>query len=168
LGASAIEPYRILFVCLGNICRSPTAEGVLRALARREAPDLAIDVDSAGTGGYHLGEAPDARSQRAARARGIEISDLRARRVAIEDFSRFDLILAMDRENLRALEAMRPKGTRAQVALFLECAGIAGDGEVPDPYMGDAAGFERVLDLVTQASKGILARLRLDKKAPLQ
>src|SRR5271170_2105719 len=114
------KPVRILFVCLGNICRSPTAEGALRHLCAAEAPALDIEVDSAGTGDYHLGEPPDPRSRRAAAARGIDLSRLRARQVERQDFARFDLILAMDRCNLRALRALRPPGSRARLELFLE------------------------------------------------
>src|SRR5271167_4797253 len=117
------EQVGILFVCLGNICRSPTAEGALRHLCAAEAPALDIEIDSAGTGDYHLGEPPDRRSRRAAAARGIDLSRLRARQVRREDFARFDLILAMDRCNLRALRALCPPGSRARVELFLEFAG---------------------------------------------
>jgi protein-tyrosine phosphatase len=151
---------KILFVCLGNICRSPTAEGVLRHLAVMEAPGLGIKVDSAGTADYHTGAAPDVRSQRAALRRGIDISDLRARQVTRDDFARFDLILAMDRENLRALEAMRPKNSPARVALFLDYAPALNIPEVPDPYYGNTEDFEKVLDLTTAASRGLLARLQ--------
>jgi protein-tyrosine phosphatase len=151
---------RILFVCLGNICRSPTAEGVLRHLSATEAPGLRVEVDSAGTGDYHLGEPPDLRSQRAAKRRGIDLSGLSARQVNRRDFDDFDLILAMDRKNLRDLNAIKPAGSRAQVRLFLEYAGESGVAEVPDPYMGDAADFEHVLDLVTSASRRLIARLR--------
>jgi protein-tyrosine phosphatase len=146
-------------VCLGNICRSPTAEGVLRHLLAQQTPPLDIEVDSAGTGDYHIGAPPDTRSQRAAARRGIDLSALRARQVVPADFARFDLILAMDRQNLRALEALRPPGSKAVTALFLEYAGLASPLEVPDPYMGSAADFERVLDLVTTASRGLIARL---------
>lgn len=152
------EPFRILFVCLGNICRSPTAEGALRHLCAAEAPALDIEVDSAGTGDYHLGEPPDPRSRRAAAARDIDLSRLRARQVERQDFARFDLILAMDRCNLRALRALRPPGSRARVELFLEFAGEP--GEVPDPYSGTAADFERVLDLVIPACRRVIARLQ--------
>src|SRR5277367_5210517 len=100
---------RVLFVCLGNICRSPTAEGVFRHLLEQEAPELQVEVDSAGTADYHIGAAPDPRSQRAALSRGIDLSGLRARQVTADDFARFDLILAMDGDNLRELEAMRPQ-----------------------------------------------------------
>ena len=147
-------------VCLGNICRSPTAEGVLRFLAAKEAPRLALEIDSAGTADYHIGAPPDPRSQRAALKRGIDISALKARQVTADDFARFDLILAMDAENLRELQAMRPRNSRAAVKLFLEYAPDAAQLEVPDPYYRDAAAFEEVLDLTTAASRGLLAALQ--------
>ena len=147
-------------VCLGNICRSPTAEGVFRQLLTQVAPDLQVEVDSAGTAAYHVGEPPDPRSRRAAMSRGVDLSTLRARQVAPCDFACFDLILAMDRDNLRALEAMRPEGSRARVQLFLEYAPDSGRLEVPDPYYGDASGFEEVLDLSTAASRGLIAALQ--------
>ena len=150
----------MLFVCLGNICRSPTAEGVLRHLAALEAPELALDIDSAGTADYHIGAPPDSRSQRAARRRGIDISGLQARQVAEEDFARFDLILAMDVENLRELQAMQPRRSRASLKLFLEFAPDLGLRDVPDPYYCDTAAFEEVLDLTTAASRGLLAALQ--------
>ena len=155
----------ILMVCLGNICRSPTAEGVLRDLLARQAPGLRIEVDSAGTADYHSGEPPDSRSQRAALGRGIDLAALRARQVAVDDFSRFDLILAMDRDNLRALEALRPPQSRARVRLFLEYASQLGRLEVPDPYYGDAQGFDEVLDLCTAAARGLLAELESEDVA---
>jgi protein-tyrosine phosphatase len=150
---------RILMVCLGNICRSPTAEGVFRQLLTQVAPDLQVEVDSAGTAAYHVGEPPDPRSRRAAMSRGVDLSTLRARQVAPRDFACFDLILAMDRDNLRALEAMRPEGSRARVQLFLDYAPDSGRLEVPDPYYGDASGFEEVLDLSAAASRGLIAAL---------
>jgi protein-tyrosine phosphatase len=150
---------KILFVCLGNICRSPTAEGVVRHLLTAETSDPGVEVDSAGTGDYHLGEPPDPRSQQAAKRRGIDLSGHSARRVRRRDFDDFDLILAMDRKNLRDLEAMKPAACRAEVRLFLEYAGEPGISEVPDPYMGGAS-FEHVLDLVTAASRRLIARLR--------
>jgi protein-tyrosine phosphatase len=151
---------RVLFVCLGNICRSPTAEGVLRHLVMQEAPELQVEVDSAGTADYHIGEPPDLRSQRAAMRRGIDLGGLRARQVAPADFAHFDFILAMDRGNLRELEAMRPKDSRARLQLFLQYAPEVGRLEVPDPYYGDAGGFEAVLDLTAAASRGLLAALQ--------
>jgi protein-tyrosine phosphatase len=151
---------RVLFVCLGNICRSPTAEGVLRHLAAKEAPELALDIDSAGTADYHIGAPPDPRSQHAALKRGIDISGLQARQVAADDFARFDLILAMDAENLRELRALQPRNSRAAVRLFLDYARDLGLRDVPDPYYRDAAAFEEVLDLTTAASRGLLAALQ--------
>jgi protein-tyrosine phosphatase len=151
---------KVLFVCLGNICRSPTAEGVFRHLLAQEAPELRVEIDSAGTAGYHIGHPPDLRSQRAAHARGIDLSGLRARQVAAEDFLRFDLILAMDRDNLEELEAMRPAESRARVQLFLEYAPELARTEVPDPYYGDARGFEEVLNLSAAASRGLIAALQ--------
>ncbi len=153
-------PQRVLFVCLGNICRSPTAEGVLRHLAAIEAPRLALEIDSAGTAGYHIGAPPDPRSQRAALRRGIDISGLRARRIAAQDFARFDLILAMDVQNLRELQAQRPRDARAELKLFLEYAPDLTLREVPDPYYRDAGAFEQVLDLTTAAARGLLAALQ--------
>jgi low molecular weight protein-tyrosine phosphatase len=147
-------------VCLGNICRSPTAEGVLRSLAAHEAPTLALQIDSAGTAAYHIGSAPDPRTQRAALKRGIDLSGLRARQVNAQDFERFDLILAMDRENLRELEAMMPPGARTSPQLFLDYAPDLKLRDVPDPYYRDAAAFEEVLDLCTAASRGLLAALQ--------
>jgi protein-tyrosine phosphatase len=152
--------FKILFVCLGNICRSPTAEGVLRHLAAQEAPGLALEIDSAGTADYHIGAPPDPRSQRAALRRGIDISGLRARQVSVDDFARFDLILAMDAANLRDLQAMQPRASRASLKLFLEYAPELKLRDVPDPYDRDAAAFEEVLDLTTAASRGLLAALQ--------
>jgi protein-tyrosine phosphatase len=136
------------------------AEGVTRHLAALENPPVALDIDSAGTGGYHIGAAPDPRSQEAARRRGIDISQLRARRVATEDYSRFDLILAMDRDNLRALQSARPRDSRAQLRLFLEYAPQSGLVEIPDPYYGTERDFERVLDLCTAAARGLINELQ--------
>ena len=150
----------VLFVCLGNICRSPTAEGVLRHLLNEQAPELQVEVDSAGTADYHIGEPPDSRSRRAALRRGIDLSSLRARQVIARDFARFDLILAMDRSNLRELQAMQPKDSRARVQLFLEYAPELERSDVPDPYYGDARGFEEVLDLSAAASRGLIAALQ--------
>jgi protein-tyrosine phosphatase len=150
---------RILFVCLGNICRSPTAEGVLRALAAREAPDLPLEVDSAGTADYHVGQPPDPRTRAAAARRGYDLSALRARTLDSADFERFDLILAMDRENLGALKRRAPSHAHERLRLFLEFAPDAPE-DVPDPYYGGPNGFEEVLDLVETATRGLLAHLR--------
>jgi protein-tyrosine phosphatase len=155
-----MEKIRILFVCLGNICRSPTAEGVLRQMAAEQAPHLRLDIDSAGTGDYHIGAAPDPRSIRAAAARGIDISGLRARQVSEADFTRFDLILAMDRDNLRDLKSVAPRNSSTKLELFLPYAAGVNQLDVPDPYFGDAAAFEQVLDLTAAASRGLLESLQ--------
>jgi protein-tyrosine phosphatase len=156
---------RILFVCLGNICRSPTAEAVLRALAAREAPELNLEVDSAGTAGYHVGAPPDARTRQAAARRGYDLAALRARVVEPVDFERFDLILAMDRENLSVLRRRAPAETHERLRLFLEFAPHADAEDVPDPYYGGPNGFEEVLDLVEAAARGLLAHLRQRARA---
>jgi len=156
---------KVLFVCLGNICRSPTAEVVFRAIAAREARDLEVAADSAGTAGYHIGAAPDLRSQQAARRRGYDMSGRRARVVAPEDFERFDLILAMDRENLAVLRRRAPRERHDRIRLFLEFAPDLGTSEVPDPYYGGPNGFEEVLDLVEGAARALLAHLRRERQA---
>jgi protein-tyrosine phosphatase len=151
---------KILFVCLGNICRSPTAEVVFREIAAREAPDLALEVESAGTAAYHVGAPPDTRTRQAALRRGYDMSALRARVVEPQDFRRFDLILAMDRQNLDHLQQSAPVAARARIRLFLEFAPEADTTEVPDPYYGGANGFEEVLDLVEAAARGLLQHVR--------
>jgi protein-tyrosine phosphatase len=156
---------KILFVCLGNICRSPTAEVVFRALASREAPEMVLEVDSAGTAGYHVGEVPDRRTRQAAARRGYDLSALRARVVEPRDFEYFDLILAMDRENLRSLERRAPPQARERLRLFLEFAPEAGISEVPDPYYGGPNGFEDVLGLIEAASRGLIEHLRRESRA---
>ena len=156
---------RILFVCLGNICRSPTAEAVVRALAARELPEVGLEVDSAGTAAYHVGEPPDPRMQAAAARRGYELKALRARVVEPRDFERFDLILAMDRENLEVLHRRAPEQARERVRLFLEFSPDSEPREVPDPYYGGANGFEEVLDLVEAAARGLLGYLHQRARA---
>jgi protein-tyrosine phosphatase len=156
---------RVLFVCLGNICRSPTAEGVLRAVAAREAPELGLEVDSAGTAGYHVGEPPDARTRQAAARRGYDLSSLRARIVEPRDFERFDLILAMDRENLSVLQRRAPPSAHERLHLFLEFAPQREIEDVPDPYYGGVNGFEEVLDMVEAATRGLLMHLRQRARA---
>lgn len=149
----------VLLVCMGNICRSPTAEGVLRAYVEREGLGSLVEVDSAGTHGYHIGEAPDPRTRKAAARRGYDLSALRARQVSDFDFVRFDHILAMDRDNLLILQRACPPQHGHKLGLFLDYA--AGDeDEVPDPYYGGPEGFERVLDLVEAAAAGFVARMR--------
>ncbi len=140
---------KVLFVCLGNICRSPTAEGVLRNLAQQQGMD--ITVDSAGTAAFHIGKAPDARSQTAALQRGVNISLLSARQAKVDDFYKFDFIFAMDLDNFRDLQDIRPDDARAQLSLFLKEFGGLGESDVPDPYYGGVAGFERVLELLEDA-----------------
>jgi protein-tyrosine phosphatase len=156
---------RILFVCLGNICRSPTAEAVLRTLAAREAPELNLEVDSAGTSDYHLGQPPDPRTRKAAERRGYDLAALRARRVEPGDFEHFDLILAMDRENLSVLRLRAPAAAHERLRLFLEFAQQGGAEDVPDPYYGGPNGFEEVLDLVETATRGLIAHLRQRARA---
>jgi len=151
---------RVLFVCLGNICRSPTAEGVFRHVVERAGLLDRIEIDSAGTHAYHIGDPPDARSQEAARRRGIELGGLRGRKATSEDIERFDYILAMDEENLANLRAICPVGLDEKVRLFLEFAPNRPEREVPDPYFGGESGFERVLDMIDEASHGLLVHLR--------
>ena len=151
---------KILFVCLGNICRSPTAEAVFRTIASRELPDREWVVDSAGTAGYHIGDPPDRRTCEAAARRGYDLSDLRARVIEPGDFERFDLILAMDRQNLNTLERHGPPQARTRIRLFLDYAPQAGVDEVPDPYYGGVNGFEHVLDLIEAASHGLCRALQ--------
>jgi protein-tyrosine phosphatase len=148
----------ILFVCLGNICRSPTVEGVARQLATREAPHLPLQFDSAGTADYHIGAAPDARSQRHALARGYDISGLRARQLTPGDFRRFDLLLAMDEDNLAAMRALAPPGHAERARLFLSYSS-GGARAVPDPYYGGPEGFETVLDLAEHGSRTLFVAL---------
>jgi protein-tyrosine phosphatase len=151
---------RLLFVCLGNICRSPTAEAVARALAARRG--LALTLDSAGTGDWHIGAPPDARMQAAARAAGYDLSALRARQVVPEDFARFDVLYAMDRSNARALEAMRPPGAGAEIRLF-RVHDPEGPGDVPDPYL--EGGFDGVLRLVERTTARLIDDLARDGAA---
>jgi protein-tyrosine phosphatase len=150
----------VLFVCMGNICRSPTAEGVLRNLQPSMAPELKLRVDSAGTHAYyHLGEQPDQRSQRAAGRRGYDISGHRARMATPRDFAEFDYVLAMDAGNLQNLQRMQPALSRARLGLLLDYTQTAGSSSVPDPYNEGPAGFERVLDLIEQGIVGLLRSL---------
>ncbi|PHS25186.1 MAG: protein-tyrosine-phosphatase [Robiginitomaculum sp.] len=148
--------HRILFVCLGNICRSPSAEAVLRYQAGQQG--LSLEVGSAGTGNWHVGQAPDARAMSAAAGRGIDMQNLRARQVSVADFTRFTHIFAMDQSNLADLQAMRPEGG-IMPALFLGPASNTPPGDVPDPYYGGAQGFEHMLDLIEAAAEGFLETL---------
>lgn len=150
---------RILFVCTGNICRSPTAEGVARRLAQQQGVDHLFEFDSAGTHGYHVGDTPDPRSIAAARRRGYDLSSQRARRVTEFDFVRFDYLLAMDREHLEELRRACPPQHQNKLGLLLDFSERFAEDEVPDPYYGGAQGFEHVLDLVEDAAAQLLLRL---------
>jgi protein-tyrosine phosphatase len=151
---------RVLFVCMGNICRSPTAEGVFRKLLEERAPDLDVQVDSAGTHAYHAGEPPDPRACRAAERRGVHLRDQRARRITGQDFEQFELVLAMDPQNRETLRGVCPPEYHRKIRLFLEFAPQLGRDDVPDPYYGGGTGFEYVLDLVEEAAVGLLEHLR--------
>lgn len=150
---------KVLFVCMGNICRSPTAEGVFRQRVEQAGLNHRVEIDSAGTGDWHVGKAPDSRTCEAAGRRGYQLAALRARQVQPEDFERFDLILAMDHDNLAYLRAMRPAHGRADLDLMLRRYGLEAD-VVPDPYYGGPDGFEEVLDLIEKACDGLLAELK--------
>ncbi|PKO34883.1 MAG: phosphotyrosine protein phosphatase [Betaproteobacteria bacterium HGW-Betaproteobacteria-7] len=154
--------YRVLLVCMGNICRSPTAEGVLRKHIQMNRLGDRVEVDSAGTHGYHVGEAPDARTQRAASVRGYNLSQLRARKVAPQDLDYFDLILAMDRTNLDNLKRFATIEQQKRIRLFMEYARNFDDDEVPDPYYGLGHGFDLVLDMVEDAAQGLIEEIRKD------
>ncbi len=151
---------RVLFVCMGNICRSPTAEAVFRHAVKRAGFDHLIECDSAGTHDYHIGEPPDARAQRAASKQGYDMSGLRGRQVGKQDFERFDHVVAMDRHNLELLERMCPPQHTHKLALYGNFHEKYAGQEVPDPYYGGAQGFEQVLDMIEQISAGLLDRLR--------
>lgn len=153
---------QVLFVCMGNICRSPTAEGIFREKLRAAGLADAIQIDSAGTHDYHIGKPPDSRSQAAALARGVDISDLRARQVDSYDFEAFSHILAMDEANLEWLKAQAPKPAQSRLEPLLKYRQRQGPGErwVPDPYFGSGDGFARVFDLIDEAAEGLLAALR--------
>ena len=148
----------VLFVCMGNICRSPTAEGVFRHHVNEAGLAEEIRVDSAGTHAYHVGEPPDRRSEAAASRRGVSLDGIRARKVADEDFEQFDYIIAMDELNYVTLIDRSPEEHHEKIRLFLSYTG-GPETEVPDPYYGGAAGFERVLDLVEDASRAMLGTL---------
>jgi protein-tyrosine phosphatase len=144
---------------MGNICRSPTAEGVFRRLLQARAPDLNIEVDSAGTHDYHVGDPPDRRMIAAALRRGVDLSSLRARTVRASDFEYYDLILAMDEENLAELQRRATPAHRRRLRLVMDYAPAAVSRAVPDPYYGGAQGFEEVLDLLEEAAEGLLHEL---------
>ncbi len=150
----------VVFVCMGNICRSPTAEAVFRNYVEQAGLADRIAIDSAGTHDYHIGELPDPRTRQAASRRGYDMSALRGRQVGAADFARFDYVLAMDENNLAILERLRPRDAGSHLGLFLEFAERHDEREVPDPYFGGADGFERVLDMVEDAAQGLLSHIR--------
>lgn len=151
---------KVLFVCLGNICRSPTAEGIFRKVVGDARMHNQILVDSAGTGDWHIGKTPDSRTVNAARQRGYDLSLLRARQVCAADFDEYDYILAMDTANLGHLQTLAPKSYQGHLGLFLDFSKQLIHREVPDPYYGGAVGFELVLDLIEDAASGLLLRLQ--------
>jgi len=155
-----VPPANVLFVCMGNICRSPIAEGVFRAMVERERLEKYITIDSAATHGYQLGERPDVRAVRAARLRGYDLASQRARLFAADDFQRFEWIVAMDSHNLRFLTSLRPSEHRGHLGLFLDFVPELGVRDVPDPYYGKLEDFERVLDLVERGAGPLLAAVR--------
>ncbi len=153
---------KVLFVCLGNICRSPTAHGVFEKLLEDRSLSHLIEVDSAGTAAYHIGKQPDHRSQMTAERRGIKMSHLRARQAIVEDFHEFDYVLAMDYENYENLSGLCPAGQEDKLRLFLSFAQDFSEDEVPDPYYGGDSGFERVLDMVENGAEGLLTHILAD------
>lgn len=155
-----MEKVKVLFVCMGNICRSPTAQGVFENLVVSQGLAERILIDSAGTHAYHVGNPPDRRSQEAAKDRGVDLSGQRARKVELLDFERFDYILAMDRTNLQDLQALLGVPQHERLHLFMTFADRWNVDEVPDPYYGGTSGFERVLDMVEDAAAGLLEHIR--------
>ena len=147
---------KVMFVCMGNICRSPTAHGVFRKLVHDEGFAKHIYIESSGTHAYHVGESPDQRAQHTARGRGIDLSDLRAQKVKTSDFENFDYVLAMDDDNYSILESVCPTRYRDKLHMFLDFAPAASLREVPDPYYGGPGGFDHVFDLVAEGSRGLL------------
>mgnify|MGYP001816437879 FL=1 len=148
---------KVLFVCMGNICRSPTAHGVFRNIVQDSDLQDLIEIDSAGTHAYHVGKAPDKRAQATANSRGIDLSDLRARQVSDEDFAYYDYVIAMDQENYILLSQRCPDPHLDKIHMFMDFAPEMRTREVPDPYYGGPQGFERVFDLVDAAARGLLA-----------
>ena len=151
---------KVLFVCMGNICRSPSAEGVFNKLVSEQKLEHKFAIDSAGTHAYHIGEHSDLRSQKAAKERGVDLSKIRARKVIMGDFEDFDYLLAMDKDNHEVMLRACPEEYQHKVRLFLEYAPHLDTRDVPDPYYGGAYGFERVLDLIEEASVGFIKELK--------
>ncbi|MFZ6843346.1 low molecular weight protein-tyrosine-phosphatase [Undibacterium sp. RuTC16W] len=160
---SSEKKLAILFVCMGNICRSPTAEGVFRARADAAGLGHQLQLDSAGTHAYHIGEQPDLRSQEFAMKRGIDLSGQRARKVVADDFGKFDLIIAMDKHNLAMLEKICPAAYQHKLSLMMSYATHSDADEVPDPYYGGARGFDQVLDYIEDASDGLIEVLKIGR-----
>jgi protein-tyrosine phosphatase len=159
-GEFEMKKISVLFCCMGNICRSPTAEAVFRARVEEAGLAQYITIDSVGTHDYHIGDPPDQRTQRAALQRGYDMSMLRGRQVEVADFSRFDYVLAMDNANMAILYRLCPPVQRERLGLFLQYARRHREREVPDPYYGGTDGFERVLDMVEDGAEGLLAHIR--------
>lgn len=155
-----MEKIKVLFVCMGNICRSPTAEGVFTKLVKDQNLDAHFAIDSAGTHAYHVGNEPDLRSQAAALERGVDLSNLRGRKVINGDFEDFDFLLAMDDDNYSILINACPDEHKTKIKYFLDYAPHFNERQVPDPYYGGQYGFERVLDMIEEASAGFLTALR--------
>ena len=161
-----MRTHRVLFICLGNICRSPMAEGVFRRVVEEQGLADRFEIDSAGLGDWHVGQAPDTRAQAAARARGIDISRQCARQVRPEDFAHFDLLLVMDRSNRAELARLAPLEARSKIRHFLDFAPETGAKDVPDPFFGGAEGFDHALDLIEAAARGLLAALIREEAIP--
>ncbi len=155
-----MQKIKVLFVCMGNICRSPTAEGVFSVLLKKQGYSILFSIDSAGTHAYHTGDEPDARAQKAAQSRGVDLSRLKARKIILEDFEDFDYILVMDNDNYEIVLESCPDEYKDKIKFFLEYAPHLETREVPDPYYGGKYGFERVLDMVEDASLGFLNTLK--------
>lgn len=154
------QPVRVLFVCMGNICRSPTAQGVFRMLLERDGLVGMVETDSAGTHAYHVGQPPDPRTQQTALRRGIDLSDLRARLVEPEDFLRFEYVLVMDQDNYHNVAPICPPGEEHKLLLLMDFAPEFRTREVPDPYYGGSSGFDRVFDMVEAAAEGLLQEIK--------
>jgi protein-tyrosine phosphatase len=165
MSAGPNGPVKVLFVCMANICRSPTAEGVFRQVVEKEGLQDRVAIDSAGTGEWHIGAPPDERAQSAATARGYDLSRLRARQVTRVDFAEFDYVLAMDAQNVRDLKRLAPREHAHKIRLFTDFSST-GAGEVPDPYASGPEGFEKVLDLVEDAAQGFLRHVRSEIPKP--
>ena len=157
---SGTKKIQVLFVCLGNICRSPCSEGLFRRLVAKEGLESSILVDSAGTGDYHIGSPPDTRAITAAAMRDVDISDLKARQVRMSDFSRFDYVIAMDDSNYSNLVRHATAEQQQSIHLFRDFTDHGGNRQIPDPYFGDESHFESVLDMIEEASMGLLRHIR--------